>query len=114
MRWMVCLLVSSVLMSCTALMSHTPVTHTAQFADTPDVAYQRATRACLRMGCQVTHANPHLRTLSGTVHNAVILSVIVSPTATGSQVEATGTLMPNKLAVGSFDEVQTYMALLQE
>jgi hypothetical protein len=114
LRWLGLVLLSSVVIGCTALMSHAPMTKTAQFPDTPDAAYQRATRACLRMGCQVTHANAQLRTLSGTVHNAVVLNVIISPTATGSQIEATGTVMSNKIALGSFDEVESYMVLLQE
>jgi hypothetical protein len=108
------MLLSGLLMSCTALRSQTPVTADAPFAEAPDACYQRATRAWARLGGTLTQANAQVRILSGTVHNAVALTVVVTPTPTGCTIAATGTLLPDKFALGKFDEVQRYMTLLQE
>jgi hypothetical protein len=114
MRWMMLFLLSSAVLSCTALMSRTPVTQTASFPDAPDVCYQRATRAWMRQGGALTQMSPQAGLLSGTVHNAVTLNVVVTPTPTGCAITATGAVLPDKIAVGRFTEVGDYIALLQE
>jgi hypothetical protein len=95
-------------------MSQTPITRNATFQESPDAAYARATRAMVRMGGKITQASAQSRVLSAEVHNAVVLNVLVEPMPDGSKIEVVGMLMPNKIAVGSFDECDTYLTLLQE
>ena len=59
----------------------------------------------MRSGGEITHADAQSHTISARVHNAVVLTVLVEPTADGASIEAIGTLMPNKIAAGSLDEV---------
>jgi hypothetical protein len=114
LRWLGLVLLSSVVIGCTALMSRTPVTQTASFPDAPDVCYQRATRAWMRQGGALTQMLPQAGLLSGTVHNAVTLHILVTATPTGCVITATGAVLPDKIAVGRFTEVGDYIALLQE
>jgi hypothetical protein len=100
--------------SCTALYSQTPVTHSLTVPSSQDVAFDRATRAMARLGGELTQTNRQEGLLTAKVHNAVLLTVLVRPSAEGSTIEATGTLLPNKLAVGTFDEVEQYLRLVQE
>jgi hypothetical protein len=100
-------------LGCTSFMSHTPVTQTVPLALAPDAAYTRATQAMGRMGGEVTHADRQTGLLQGKVHGVVLLTVQVSPAAEGSSVEVSGTVLPNKLAIGDMDEVAEYAKLLQ-
>jgi hypothetical protein len=66
------------------------------------------------MGATITQANTQTRLLSGQVHGVVILNVSVTGAAQQATVEVTGSLLPGKLAVGSFTEVDDYVTLLQQ
>jgi len=52
--------------------------------------------------------------LTAEVSYAVRLNVIIEPVAKGSQVTIRGSVMPHKMVMGEFDEVQKYAALLQK
>lgn len=101
------------LVACTALMSQEPVRRSTLLPVSPDMAYRRALQAMSRMGGQITAADAASGILSATVHHAATLTVVVLPTAGGSTVEVTGTLLPNKVALGRFTEPDDYVALLQ-
>lgn len=97
----------------TSLMSQEPVRRSVSLQEPPDAAYQRASQAMARMGATIHQANPQTRLLSGIVHGVVVLNVSVTGSKESSTVEVTGSLLPGKLAVGSFTEVDQYVALLQ-
>lgn len=111
--WAVIFTCLSWLTSCTALMSHEPVTRFVVTEQTPDAAYRQAIIAFARLGGEVRHTDYASHTLSGVVHNAVTMTVIVSPEGTGSRVEVTGSLLPNKVAIGAFDEVDQFSAMMR-
>lgn len=98
----------------TSLMSREPIRQTVMVQESADAAYVRATRAMARMpGAVPTMANAQARVLSATVNTVVVLNVLVEPVGTAARVEVVGTLLPDKLVLGSFDEVSKYIALLQ-
>lgn len=101
------------LSGCTAMMNRTPITESTVLQAPQPVAYQRAAQALAQMGATLTTSDARTGLLSGQVHNAVVLTVQVQPHAQGAQVTATGSLMPNKMAFGSFSEVSDYMAILK-
>lgn len=111
-RMLVVLSLCGWLTACTALMSQEPVRRSTMLALPPDIAYRRAVRAMAQLGGQVTTADATSGVLSATVHNAATLTVVVLPTAEGSTVEVTGTLLPNKVVVGRFTEPDDYVTLL--
>ena len=78
-----------------------------------DQAYGRALHAALRMGASMTQQNSQTRFFSAQLHNAVVLNVLVTPKGQGALVEAQGTLLPNKLVLGSLTEVDDFMAAYQ-
>jgi hypothetical protein len=90
-----------------------PVRQALTVQESPDAAYQRATRAMVRMGGEILQTNPQARLLSAKLKGVVLLNVQVLPTPDGATIEATGTLLPGKLVAGEFDEVDTYIALLR-
>ncbi len=108
------LAVSLSLPGCTALMTREPITKHVALTDAPDVAYQKATQTMARMGGQITMTNAEQRVLSALVHNVVVMTVSVHARGTGSEVEVSGTLLPDKIAFGTFSEVDEYLALLQK
>jgi len=82
---------------------------------TPAIAYQRATKAMTLMprGVVVSQdATTHA--LTGEVRGKVRLVVLVEPQGAGALVTVHGSVMPQKTAVGTFDEVDQYVALLKE
>lgn len=102
-----------VLSSCTALMSQAPLTRSLTVQESPDAAYQRATRAMARLGGEITQADAQSRVLSAKLHNAVVVNVSVEQAPDGARIEAVCTLMPNKIAVGAMTECDDYAALLR-
>lgn len=75
-------------------------------------AYDRALRTFALMGGQVRVAQG--QTIAGVVHGAVELAVFLAPHAQGTAVTVTGSVLPGKLTLGRFDEVETYVQLLTQ
>lgn len=92
-------------------MSRAPVERSTVLALPPATAYTRAVQTFARMGGQVQVADAQSRVVSGLVHGAVVLTITVDAQST---VTVTGTLVPGKVVMGTFDEVDTYMALLHQ
>lgn len=101
-------------LGCPGVLLPQAVTKRLTLPDTPDAAYQKATQALIKMGGSLTLANPQQRVLSATVKNAVVLNVTIAAAAEGSVVEASGKVLPDKLAFGPLDEVDTYLSLVRE
>jgi hypothetical protein len=114
-RWLLllggCLVSVGILTHCAAAMAHGPVHKQLTLPVAPEVAYHQATAAMATMGARMLFANGWF--LSGEVLNVVILTVMVHPVPEGSMIDVTGSLLPNRLALGSFDEVDQYLALLR-
>jgi len=109
------LLLAFALAGCmTSLMPQTPQTRMVVLQGSPDVAYQHALTTMQAMGGTLTLTDPRTHTLSAQVHGAVVLHVNVVPRADASDVTIRGTLLPGKLALGSFDEVDDYATRLQQ
>lgn len=104
---------SILMFGCGGLVHPSPKTAQQLLPVPPAQAYQDATCALTRMGGRVTVANGSQGLLSGDVHDAVTLTVVVSPKGTGTLVQVTGQVLPNKLVVGRFTEVDDYLALLR-
>jgi len=103
------------LTSCSSLMPATskPEIRQLRVADHPDDAYHRALRAVLSLGASITQQNPQTRFLSAQLHNAVVLNVLIMPKGEGSRIDVQGTVLPNKLVLGSFTEVDDFIAAYQ-
>jgi hypothetical protein len=95
----------------TTLMSPVPITRTATFATPADATYQHAVQAFAKMGGQVQTLDARQRLISGVVHRAVTLNVLVDAHST---VQVTGHLLPGKLVVGTMTEPQDYLNLLTQ
>jgi hypothetical protein len=107
------LMVSLVLVACSAMMDKGPKVQSVVLAEAPGQAYGRAVSAMALLGGRITTADPLHGVISAEVHNAVLLTVHLVPVPEGTRVNVVGTLLPNKLVVGSFDEVDQYMTLLR-
>jgi multidrug efflux pump subunit AcrA (membrane-fusion protein) len=94
------------------MMPREPISKTRVLQESPDAAYQRAARVLAQMGGELTFANPQSRMLSAKLKGVVVLTVQVQPTEGGASVEATGTLVPGKVVLGSLTEVDDYLARL--
>ncbi|MGE3350056.1 MAG: hypothetical protein AB7I35_21720 [Ramlibacter sp.] len=103
------------LTACSSLMpaATKPELRQLHVADDPDHAYQRALRTMLGMGALITQQNPQTRFLSAQLHNAVVLNVLVMPKGQGSRIDVQGTVLPGKLVLGSFTEVDDFLAAYQ-
>ena len=77
------------------------------------MAYAKAMRAMATMGSEFTQMQPEAGFLQGKVHGAVLLTVTLVTVSQGIQVDVSGSLLPGKLVVGAFSEVDDYVALLQ-
>lgn len=115
LAWTLVTIFSLGLTSCSSLMpaAHTPELRQLRVTDAPDHVYQRALRAVLGMGASITQQNPQTRFLSAQLHNAVVLNVLVMPRGQGAQIDVQGTVLPNKLVLGSFTEVDDFLAAFQ-
>jgi len=77
-------------------------------------AYQRAYKAFGQMDGKVESSDPTILTMTGEVHYAVRLTVgIERQGGMRSLVKIHGSVMPGKMVVGTFEEVEQYAALLQ-
>ena len=80
----------------------------------PDLAYQKAYTTFARQpGWVITGAVKELRTFHGIVHNAAHIAVLVEAQPPGARVTIQGSILPNKLVIGQFTEVQDFAMLLQ-
>lgn len=95
----------------TSLMSHEPVTRRLALQGTPQSCYAQAAQAFLKLGGHPQIADPQARVIAGIVHNAVQLNVTVSEQC---EVQVSGRVLSGKLALGSFTEVDEYIAILQQ
>jgi len=103
------------LTACSSLMpaATKPELRQLHVTDDPDHAYQRALRTALGMGASITQQNHQTRFLSAQLHNAVVLNVLVMPKGEGARIDVQGTVLPNKLVLGSFTEVDDFIAAYQ-
>jgi hypothetical protein len=106
-------MLSLTLVACSKVMDKGPKVQSVVLADSPGNAYRRAVSAMALLGGRITTADPLHGVISAEVHNAVILTVELLPVPEGTKVNVVGTLLPNKLVVGSFDEVDQYITLLR-
>jgi hypothetical protein len=101
-------------LGCSALRDRTPVTESVTLSLPPVHAYDRAVQAMMQMGVTITRTDATFRLLVGEVHNAVVLTVLLTPLSEGvTGVSVTGQLLPNKLVTGEFTEVADYLKLLR-
>src|SRR5712692_1821637 len=109
-RWFMLSGVVLVLAGCSALLpqAHTPEVRQVLVTDQPDLAYTKAVRALAAMGGEIVQNDRQARMLQSRLHNAVILSVSVRPSDQGTLLVAQGTVLPNKVVVGSFTEVEDF------
>ena len=107
------LLLAVILSSCTAMLDQGPRQATVVLPVGQSEAYRQAVQALVILGGELTIADSTQGIVSGKLHNAVTLTAKLEPVGTGTKVTVIGTLLPNKIAVGSFTEVDDYLALLR-
>ena len=101
-------------LGCSALRDRAPVTESVTLPLPPVQAYDRAVQAMAQMGGKITRTDSTARVLVGEVHNAVVLTVVLTPFPDGTTgASVTGQLLPNKLVMGEFTEVADYLKLLR-
>jgi hypothetical protein len=105
-----CLWSVVLLTHCTAVRSPELVHKQLTLPVSPEVAYHQATVAMTRMGARMLFADG--RSLQGVALNAVVLTVSVQPAPPGALIDVTGNLLPDRMALASFDEVDQYLALV--
>lgn len=98
------------LTACSSMMSASRRPEVRDWTDTvpPAVAYSKAQRALAALGATIQPPPAQTWTLSSTLHNAVTLNVAITPEGQGSRIVATGLLLPNKVVLGTFDEVERF------
>ena len=70
-------------------------------------AYQRALTTAVALGTTITLAQaPDL--IQGTLNNAVLLSVRLSPEQQGTLVSVSGSIIPNRLILGTMTATQDF------
>jgi len=79
----------------------------------PAMTYRYVYANMVQFGGTITSHDEQMHALSAEVHNAVTMRVLIQPEGTGSQIAIYGSIMPNKVVVGDFDEVSTFATLLQ-
>lgn len=97
------------LSGCTSLMqgSRTPAITEFGVALTPEAAYQRASKTATSMGAIIVYAEPP-RQLQAHIHDAVLLTVTITPEPTGARLYVAARLLPNKIVLGSLTEHEDF------
>ena len=92
-----------------------PQTAIVQLPVTPDVAITRAAKVAAQMGGDIhlVPGQPHMLQAQN-IHRAVLLVVDVKPHGTGSEVTVNGSVSTTRIVTGTFDEVQVFVARLQQ
>jgi hypothetical protein len=90
--------------------AHEPQRRSIIVDDTYEAAYRKVLRSLASMGADITSQDMTGGTVSAKLHNAVIMNVALSKKGSDSTlVEVTGSLMPNKMVIGKFTEVDDFM-----
>jgi hypothetical protein len=120
MKKMAALLVVGMLVGmagCPAFMrkeAYEPQTRTITVNDAYDASYRKALRALASMGADITSQDMNGGTISAKIHNAVLMNVVLTKKGADSTlIEATGSLMPNKMVIGEFTEVDEFIKTYQ-
>jgi hypothetical protein len=93
--------------------SRVPDTTTFVVPLTHERAYQRAVRAAMAIGTTLSLAQaPDL--LQGTVQNAALLTVRLTSTQNGTQLDVSATILPNKLVIGAFTTTRDFQQAYQQ
>jgi hypothetical protein len=93
------------LTACTALMD--PKMASVTRPESRQTAYTHVFQQFARLGPQGLMGSPETGVITGTLHNAVGITLTLVAVPEGTRVEIVCTPLPNKLAVGTFDECET-------
>lgn len=109
------LVLTLVLLGCpSAVYRHTPETKHLVVADPYDHAWQKALRALATMGAETHQQDRQSGSLQAKVHNAVLLHVLLQPDSpTATRVTVAGSVLPNKVVLGKFTEVDDFLRTYQ-
>jgi hypothetical protein len=77
---------------CVTLTASRSAAHSIRVPDAPAIASQKATRAAMAIGAQITHHDP--QALSARLNKAVILNVSLTPQGTGTILTVQATAEP--------------------
>ncbi|MHB8810886.1 MAG: hypothetical protein ACYC9M_12870 [Desulfobulbaceae bacterium] len=94
--------------------AYEPQTRSITVNDAYDASYRKALRALASMGADITSQDMNGGTISAKLHNAVLINVVLSKKGADSTlIETTGSLMPNKMVVGEFTEIDDFIKTYQ-
>ena len=109
-----CLLLVILANGCaTSLMAREPVQRSLVVPLDASHAYQYAAQTLAQFGASQIQGNESVGMLSSTVKGAIALNVVVRAEGQQSRIGVTGQFLPGKVVLGSLDEVDAYIALLQ-
>ncbi len=100
------------LASCTSMMASKQ--HSTVMPTPAERTYTCAVQTMLAMGGVDLHTDAQGGIVSCTMHRAIALTARVTPAGTQSRLEVTGTPIPGLVAIGKFDEIERYVAKVQE
>ena len=106
----------ALLWGCAGMMyGSAPVQRTVVVPLMPDQAYQRSTLVLThQFAARLEFQDRQTRTAQGILKNAARLTVTVTPHPEGSSVHITGTVLPNKVVIGAFTEVDDVAQRIEE
>ena len=97
-----------------AVYRHTPETKHLVVAEPYDHAWQKALRTLATMGAETHQQDRQSGSLQATVRNAVLLHVLLQPDSpTATRVTVTGSILPNKVVLGTLTEVDDFLHTYQ-
>lgn len=96
---------------CTSMMpaARTPETRIIHTREVPILAYRKSLSTAIAMGTAITQADQQALVWQGTLRNVVVLTGEVRTNQEGSIITVTATILPNKLAIGSFTEPDEFV-----
>ena len=97
---------------CVTLTQPRSATEQRAVAAPPALAAQKATKAAMAMGAQITHQDQHA--LSARLNKAVILNITLTPQGTGTLLTVQATAEPGYILAHDVpDDVQAFLAAYQ-
>lgn len=115
---LVVLTVVSLSTGCTSLMpgAQQPEVRTLTVPDPQGLVYRKALSTAVAMGTTITQANEAAGLIQGTLHNAALLTIEITPgpSQSGSTLTVSARLLPNKIAVGSLTEAEDFLRAYHE
>jgi hypothetical protein len=97
---------------CTSMMAAKQ--HSTVLPTPADRTYTCAVQTMLAMGGVDLHSDAQGGIVSCTMHKAIALTARVTHDGTQSRLDVTGTPIPGLVAIGSFNEIDQFVAKVQE